>query len=190
MPRRTGAPGTCPPSPPAPFPRARARWRPGGSAASTRAARAGGGSRPLRELPEVRAPLLAVGVTTLLRLLASVEEEVRVVRELLDARQPVLGRVEARLQEPQREGREREHLAAPGHGLLLELLERDHPVHEPHVERLLGGVLPAEEPDLLGLLRAHQVGEQACAIAAVKAAHLRPGLPEAGVVGGDREVAD
>src|SRR5881392_2098132 len=50
--------------------------------------------RALRESSEVGLSLLAVGVTALLRLLGHVEEEVRVVRELLDAREPVLGRVE------------------------------------------------------------------------------------------------
>src|SRR4051812_18868042 len=47
-------------------------------------------SRTLGELAEVRLALLAVGVTALLRLLGRVEQEVGVVRELLDARQPIL----------------------------------------------------------------------------------------------------
>ena len=110
--------------------------------------------------------------------------------ELLDPGETVLGRVEARLQEPQRERRELEHLAAPGHSLLLELLERHDAVHEAHVERLLRGVLPAQEPDLLGLLRPDEARQQRGAVAAVEAPDLRAGLAEAGVVGGDREVAD
>src|SRR3954470_15055311 len=81
-------------------------------------------SRALRELAEVGLSLLAVGVTALLRLLGHVEEEVGVVRELLDAREAVLGRVEAGLQEAQRERRQRKHRAAPLHRLLLEPLER------------------------------------------------------------------
>src|SRR3954452_20040669 len=76
-------------------------------------------SRALRELSEVGLSLLAVGVAPLLRLLGHVEEEVRVVRQLLDPREAVLGGVEAGLEEAQRERREREHLAAPLHGLLL-----------------------------------------------------------------------
>src|SRR3954471_15257979 len=147
-------------------------------------------SRALRELAEVGLALLAVGVATLLGLLGRVEEEVGVVRELLDAGEPVLGGVEARLEKPQREGGEGEHLAAPLHGLLLEVLERHHGVHEPHVERLLGVVLAAQEPDLLGLLRADEVGEETGAEAAVEAAHARAGLAEARVVGRDRQVAD
>src|SRR3954453_22921803 len=146
-------------------------------------------SRALRELAEVGLSLLAVGVAPLRRPLRHVEEEVGVVRELLDAREAVLGRVEARLEEPEREGGEREHLAAPLHGLLLEALERHRGVHEPHSERLLGVVLAAQEPDLLGLLRSHEVGEQSGAEAAVEAAHARACLAEAGVVGGDRQVA-
>src|SRR5436853_3137617 len=88
--------------------------------------------RALRESSEVRLSLLAVGVTALLRLLRHVEEEVGVVRELLDAGEPVVRRIEARLEEAQRERRQREHLAAPLDGLLLELLERHHRVHETH----------------------------------------------------------
>ncbi len=53
-----------------------------------------------------------------------------------------------------------------------------------------GGVLPAQKPDLLGLLRADEVGEQAGAEAAVEGADLRADLPEARVVRRDREVAD
>src|SRR3954454_20575476 len=105
-----------------------------GRAATAQSLRAPMGSGALRELAEVGLALLAVGVASLLRLLRCVEEEVRVMRELLDAAQPVLGRVEARLQEPQREGRELEHLAAPLHRLLLELLKRHDGVDEPHVE--------------------------------------------------------
>src|SRR3954454_4522620 len=146
--------------------------------------------RSLGELAEVGSALLAVGVTALLRLFGCVEEEVGVVGELLDAGQAVLGSVEAGLQEPQRERRQREHLAAPLDGLFLEPLERDDGVHEPHLERLPGVVLAAEEPDLLGLLRADQVGEQAGAEAAVEAADARAGLAEASIVGCDREVAD
>src|ERR1700747_2292081 len=66
-------------------------------------------SCPLGEAREVRFALLLVRVAPLLGLLAAVEQQVRVVGQLLDARQPVLGRVEARLQQPQREGGEGEH---------------------------------------------------------------------------------
>src|SRR3954449_1700272 len=73
-----------------------------GRAATTHRRRAPTGSGALRELAEVWLALLAVGVASLLRLLAPVEEEVGVVRELLDAGEAVLGRVEAGLQQPQR----------------------------------------------------------------------------------------
>ena len=49
-------------------------------------------SRPARELGEVGRPLLLVGVAALRGLLAAVEEEVRVVRELLEAGVAVLVR--------------------------------------------------------------------------------------------------
>src|SRR4051794_40648503 len=147
-------------------------------------------SGPLRELSQGGLALLGVGSASLLRLLRAIEEEVGVVRELLDPGQPVLGGVEARLQQAQREGGEREHLAAPLDGLLLQLLERHDRVDEPHVERLLRVVLAAEEPDLLRLLHADDVGQVRGAEAAVEAADARPRLAEARVVGGDREVAE
>src|SRR6202790_5420264 len=80
---------------------------------------------------EVGLALLPVGVAPLLGLLASVEQEVRVVGELLDSRQAVLGRVEARLHQPQRKRRHREHLPAPLHRLILQPLQRNDRVHEP-----------------------------------------------------------
>src|SRR5687767_6288356 len=92
-----------------------------GRAATSQSFTVLGLSGALRELAEVRLALLAVGVASLLRLLRPIEEEVGVVRELLDAGEPVLRRIEARLQQPQREWRQLEHLAAPLHRLLLEL---------------------------------------------------------------------
>src|SRR5664279_2043511 len=142
-----------------------------------------------RKPREVRLALLAIGVATLLGLLVAVEEQVRVVRQLLDPRQAVFGGVEARLQQAQRKRGEREHLVAPLHRLLLQPVERHDGVDHPHFQRLLGGVLAAEKPDLLGLLRADEVGQQARAEAAVEGADLRPDLAEARVVGGDRQVA-
>ena len=110
--------------------------------------------------------------------------------ELLDARVAVLVGVEAGLDQPQRERRQREHLAAPLHRLLLEALQRHDRVDQPHLERLLGVVLAAQQPDLLGLLGADQVAQHAGAEAAVQRADARAGLAEARVVGGDRQVAD
>src|SRR5437764_11988739 len=146
-------------------------------------------SGALREPGEGGLALLDVWVTTLLGLLRHVEEEVGVVGELLDAGEPVLRGVEAGLEQAQCERRQREHLAAPLHGFLLELVERDHRVHESHLERLPGVVLAAEEPDLLRLLRSDELGEHAGAEAAVEAADARADLAEARVVGCDRQVA-
>ena len=111
------------------------------------------------------------------------------MRELLDAGQPVLGGVEGGLQQAQRERRQGEHLPAPADRLGLQALERHDRVHEPHLQRLLGGVLAAQKPDLLGLLGPHQARQQAGAEAAVEGAHARSHLTEARVLGGDREVA-
>src|SRR6201995_5384419 len=62
------------------------------------------GLRPVGELREVGFALLEVGVAALLCLLAHVEEQVRVVGQLLDACQAVLVGVEARLEQAQRAG--------------------------------------------------------------------------------------
>ena len=72
---------------------------------------------------------------------------------------------------------------------LLEVGERDDGVDEPHVQRLLGVVLAAQEPDLPRLLLADDAGQEAGAVAAVERADLRAGLAEAGVVGRDGQVA-
>src|SRR2546425_9502710 len=64
--------------------------------------------RPARELREVGRTPLDVRVPTFLRLVAHVEEQVRVMGELLKPREAVLGGVEARLQQAQRERRQRE----------------------------------------------------------------------------------
>src|SRR4051812_43181086 len=160
-----------------------------GRAATTHRRRAPTRSGALRELAEVGLALLAVGVASLLRLLRCVEEEVGVVREQLDPGETVLGGVEARLEESQREGGELQHLAAPLHRLLLQLLEWHDPVYESHLQRLLRVVLAAEEPDLLRLLRADEVGQRAGPEAAVEAADLRADLTETCVVRGNREVA-
>src|SRR4051812_25937950 len=139
---------------------------------------------PAGELREVGPALLAVGIAPLLGLVGHVEEQVRVVRQLLEAGQAVLVGVEARLEQAQGEGGELEHLAAPRDGLLLEAVERHDRVDQAHVQRLLGVVLAAQEPDLLGLLRAHEAGEHRRPEAAVEAADLGADLSEDRVVGG------
>src|SRR5579864_546336 len=145
--------------------------------------------RPLGELREIRLSLLDVSVATLLRLFAHVVEERGVAGELLDPGQPVVGRVEAGLQHPQRERAQLEHAAAPGDGLLLEVGQRHDLVDQAHVKRLLRVVLLAEKPDLARLLLSDDAGQEPRAVAAVEAADPRTGLAEPGVVGGDREVA-
>src|SRR5437588_1308488 len=71
------------------------------------------GSGAARELREVGLALLQVGVPPFLGLIAHIEQQVGVVGELLEPRQPVLVGVEARLQQTERERRHREHLTAP-----------------------------------------------------------------------------
>src|SRR5689334_3993495 len=146
-------------------------------------------SRPPRELSEVRLAPLLESLPPLAGLLAAVEEQIGVVGKLLDSGVAVLVGVEAGLDEAQREGGEREHLATPGDGLPLEVGQRHDRVDEAHLARLLGVVLAAEQPDLLRLLGADQVAQQRGAEAAVPGTDARPGLPEDRVVSGDRQVA-
>src|SRR5437879_3174342 len=82
------------------------------------------GLRPPGELGEVGLAPGLVGLAALLGLVAGVEQQVGVVGELLDAGVAVLVGVEARLDQPQCEGGQLEHLATPLHGLLLEALQR------------------------------------------------------------------
>src|SRR5262249_2176527 len=102
---RRRAPAKCPPGRAPPTPAAASPVRPLSSSEG-----ASDGRRPParlelarppssasgspREPREVRTALLTVGVPALLRLLAGVEEQVRVVGELLDPRESVFGRVE------------------------------------------------------------------------------------------------
>ena len=124
-----------------------------------------------------------------MRFLAHVEEQGGITGELLDAGESVVGGVHRRLDHAQRQRRHREHLATPFDRRLFELGQRDNGVDESHVERFLGVVLTAEEPDLAGLLLAHIGRQQARSVAAVERTDLGSGLTEPGVVGRDRQVA-
>src|SRR5256886_11335955 len=146
-------------------------------------------SGSLRKLREVRLSFLHVGVPAFLCLFAHVVEERRVARELLDAGQPVVGRVEPGLEHAQRQGTQLEHAAAPCERLLFELSQRNDLVHESHVERLLRVVLLAEEPDLARFLLPHDARKKPRPVAAVEASDARPGLAETRIVGRDGEVA-
>ena len=133
---------------------------------------------------------LLVGVAPLLPLLAHVEEQGGVVGELLEPGEAVLLRVEAGLQQPQRERREMGHLTAPGDGFALQIGKRDDRVDQTHLEPFTSVVEAAEKPHLLGPLDADVAGEEAGAEASVEAADPGARLAELGVVGGDRQVAD
>src|SRR5258705_3945914 len=111
------------------------------------------------EPAEVGLPPLEIGVPPFLGLLAHVEEQGGIPGQFLQSRLAITVRVQRRLQAPERERAHLEHLPAPGDRLLLESVERDDRVHEPHVERLLGVVLPAKEPDLACLLLADDARE-------------------------------
>ena len=78
---------------------------------------------------------------------------------------------------------------APGHGRFFELVEWHHLVYEAHIQGFLGIVLVAEKPDFAGFFLAHHAGQVAGSKAAVKGTHVGAGLAEAGVVGGNAQVA-
>ena len=83
-----------------------------------------------------------------------------------------------------------EHFAAPLDGFGFEFGVGDDGVDEAHVEGFLGVVLATKEPDFASFLLADDAGEVAGAEAAIEGADFGSGLAEAGVVGGDGEVAD
>src|SRR5437879_9533637 len=76
-------------------------------------------SRSFGEFREVRFSFLHVRVAAFLRLFAHVVEERRVARELLDAGEPVVGRIESGLEHAQRERTELERAPAPRDRLAL-----------------------------------------------------------------------
>src|ERR1051325_2522207 len=159
--------------------------------------RASSGARPeptdswkARVFVEARLPLLHVRVALFLRLLRQVVEERGVAGEVEETDLPVAVGVHRRLQAPQRHRREGEHLPAPLHRLRFELIERHDGVDEAHVQRLLGVVLPAEEPDLARFFLPDDARRVRRAEAAVEGADARAGLAEARVLRGDGEVAD
>ena len=88
------------------------------------------------------------------------------------------------------EGREGQHLAAPGDRLALEVGERDDGVDQAHLERLLGVVEAAEEPDLLRLLGPDDARSRPAPKPPSKLPTRGPVWPKTRVVGGDRQVAD
>src|SRR5262249_15773254 len=142
------------------------------------------------ELFEVRPSPFDECVATLLRLGRHVEQQGGVARQLLHPRLPVERRIEAGLEQPQRERTLLEYLAAPLNRLRLQLGQRYDGVHQAHLQRLLGIVLAAEIADFACLLVADDRGEVRRAETAVEASYLRSGLPKARIVRGDGEIAD
>src|SRR5258705_5273566 len=130
----------------------------------------------------IRFPPLDVCGPPLLRLLGHVVEKRCVSGELLQPDLAVAFGVERRLEAPERERAHGEHLAAPGDGLLLESLERDHLIHQPHLARLAGVVLPAEVPDLARPFLPDDARKVRGPEPAVEGADLRPGLAKDRVI--------
>ena len=147
------------------------------------------GHGPARELREVGLALLQERPRALVRLVGRVVEAGRVAGELLEPGQAVGRDEERRLEEADRGRAHLQDLVRPRDALGLEVGERHDLVDEAHLERLGGRVPAAQEPDLLGLLVAHEARQQPDPEARVERAHLRPDLAEDRVLAGDREVA-
>ena len=67
--------------------------------------------------------------------------------------------VEGGLEAPDRCGAVLQHLPGPAHPLGLKLLQGHHSIHQPHRQRFIGTVLPAQEPDLACLALSHEAGQ-------------------------------
>src|SRR5690606_21848217 len=142
-------------------------------------------SRKARELREVGFTLFEERIVTLLRLLSLVEQERRVAGELLQTRQAVRVGVERSLEEPQGRRAHLQDFPGPGDGLLLEPLQGDYRVDQPHVECLLGRVLPAKVPDLACLFVAYDAGQKRRSVTCVEAPYLGSPLPQDRIFGRD-----
>src|SRR5690606_14374202 len=90
-------------------------------------------SRAPRKLREVRLALGLERLAAFLGLVGAVEQQVGLVRQLLDPGVAVLVRVEAHLRHAQRPRRHGQHLPAPAQRLLLQLLQRHHGVDQTHL---------------------------------------------------------
>src|SRR5690606_35150725 len=128
------------------------------------------------ELGEVGLAFLKERILPFLRLVGQVKQQRRVARQLLQAGKAVGVRVERGLEEPYGCRALLENLPRPLHRRFLELLQGHHGVDQAHLQRFLGRVLAAQEPDLLGLLNADGARQQRRPVACVEAAYLGPGL--------------
>src|SRR5262245_26289419 len=169
----------------------RAGW-PAGQRGARRAGRSAPRPRRSREawkLRKVGLALLEEGVLAFFGFVGQVVQQGGVAGELLHASQALRGRVERRFEEADRRRALLEDLPGPLDRRVLELVEWHDGVDQTHVERFLGRVLAAQEPDLFGLLVADKPGQEGRAVARVERTDPGPGLAETGVVGGDGEVA-
>ena len=97
--------------------------------------------------------------------------------------------VERLLEEAKRRRREREDLIRVAAHLRAQLLRRNDAVDEAPALGLLRVVLAAQKPDLSRALLAHHARQVARAEARIEGAHARARLTEAGMLRGDRKVA-
>src|SRR6185437_5848467 len=142
-----------------------------------------------RELAEVRLPLLQIGVPPFLGFLAHIKEQGGVAGKFLNPSQTIGIGVEGRFEAAEGDWAFLQDLPRPGYRLDLQFLQGDDGVDQSHVQRLQGGVLAAEIPDLARLLVPYHAGQIPGTVAAIKASHLRSALAEYGIVGGDGQIA-
>src|SRR6266567_872183 len=146
--------------------------------------------RQAREPGEIGLALLQEGILALLTLFGHVVEHGGVASQFLNTGQAVGVRIESRFEEAQGKRAFLQHLAGPLYGLFFQAFQGHDGVDQSHVEGLLGCVLAAEIPDLTGFFMSDDACHVGSTPTGVKAANLRTGLPEPGIVSGNRQVAE
>src|SRR5436309_316277 len=146
--------------------------------------------RQAREPGAIGLALLQEGILALLPLFGHVVEHGGIASQFLNAGEAVSVRVESRLEEAQGKRAFLQYLAGPLYGLFFQALQGHDGVDQSHVEGLLGCVLAAEIPDLTGFFVTDDACHVGCTPTGVKAANFRTSLPEPGIVGGNRQVAE
>src|SRR5215467_10903482 len=104
--------------------------------------------RQAREPGKIRRALLQEGIPSLLALFSHVEEHRCITGQLLNTRQTIGVCIEGRFQEAQRKRAFLQYLLCPLDSLFFQAFQRYYSVNQSHIQGLLGGVLPAEIPDL------------------------------------------
>lgn len=116
-------------------------------------------SRIAWKAAEIGRPFFQERVPPFLAFLGHIKEAGGVSGELHQAGLAVLVGVHGGLDAPERCGGVREDFPAPGHRFRFESLQGNDRIDHSHFQRLLRGILAAQEPDFPRLLLAYHAGE-------------------------------